>query len=425
MDDICFVIMPFGHDFDVLYEKVYVPAIKASGLVPLRADEIYDNQPILQDINQSIHHAKVILADVTGRNPNVNYELGMAHALKKEVVILTSEPNDVPSDYRHLRYIQYNRMDIDWNRKLSKRIQNTLEQILIRLKKSDKSIVYSSGLGYEDIVQDGTSPIVKESKEDEWDSEVKNVITKATNLGMQFQQDSHSRSHALMSCMDCHVMLESREGPIDKLNAAMACLLNDKVHALSLDLPKGHCLRMRRVFFDLYATHAFFVDYLYDFDVLPMYTQNELFHLLKDEFCGQIFEPKIRYIEENFKHDRFNADKDQYYSLDSLPQEQIPVCFRQGFYIADISKTFYNETRGDYFYQIKGLLPSYLLKADIVPGENHWLADWGQKEQQCRIGDTVKFKVDKVYPLKDYSHISKARNINFSQLEVILKGSSN
>ena len=107
MDDICFVIMPFGYGFDELYEKVYVPAIKASGLVPLRADEIYDNQPILQDINQSIYHAKVILADVTGRNPNVNYELGMAHALKQEVVILTSEPKDVPSDYRHLRYIQY------------------------------------------------------------------------------------------------------------------------------------------------------------------------------------------------------------------------------------------------------------------------------------------------------------------------------
>ena len=86
MDNICFVIMPFGIGFDDLYEKVYVPAIQSQGLSPLRADEIYDNQPIIRDITQSIHHAKVILADVTGRNPNVNYELGIAHALKKEVI---------------------------------------------------------------------------------------------------------------------------------------------------------------------------------------------------------------------------------------------------------------------------------------------------------------------------------------------------
>ena len=95
MDNICFVIMPFGIGFDDLYEKVYVPAIQSQGLSPLRADEIYDNQPIIRDITQSIHHAKVILADVTGRNPNVNYELGIAHALKKEVILLTAEAKDV------------------------------------------------------------------------------------------------------------------------------------------------------------------------------------------------------------------------------------------------------------------------------------------------------------------------------------------
>ena len=43
MDNICFVIMPFGIGFDDLYEKVYVPAIQSQGLSPLRADEIYDN----------------------------------------------------------------------------------------------------------------------------------------------------------------------------------------------------------------------------------------------------------------------------------------------------------------------------------------------------------------------------------------------
>lgn len=97
-----FVIMPFGDGFDDIYKEVYAPVITSVGLEPLRADEIYDNQPIIQDINHSIHSAKVILTDVTGRNPNVNYELGAAHALGKEVIIITAKSEDVPSDYRHI-----------------------------------------------------------------------------------------------------------------------------------------------------------------------------------------------------------------------------------------------------------------------------------------------------------------------------------
>ena len=55
-----FVIMPFGKGFDDIYEKIYAPAIRKVGLEPLRADEIYNNQPIIQDIQNSIHNARVI-----------------------------------------------------------------------------------------------------------------------------------------------------------------------------------------------------------------------------------------------------------------------------------------------------------------------------------------------------------------------------
>lgn len=81
MENFCFVVMPFSGQFNDIYRQIYVPAIRKVGLEPLRADDIYDNQPIIQDIKQSIQNATVVLAEVTGRNPNVNYELGMAHAL--------------------------------------------------------------------------------------------------------------------------------------------------------------------------------------------------------------------------------------------------------------------------------------------------------------------------------------------------------
>ncbi|RGE66113.1 hypothetical protein [Anaerotruncus colihominis] len=403
MDNLCFVIMPFGDLFDELYKKVYAPAIEAMGLEPLRADEIYNNRPIIDDINQSIYHAAIVLADVTGRNPNVNYELGIAHALKKEVVILAASPDDVPSDYRHIRYIGYDRTGIDWNRKLSKDIQKTLQQVLLRLKDQNDA-------QYEPFESDDTN---------EWNSEEKETIARAMNLGMKFQPDPRSLSHALMRCMGCYVMLDRRDGPVTEWGAAVACLLNEKVHMLINEQQKGHCLRMRSVFFDIYASHAFYVDYLYDSKVLPMYTRQELWRYLRDEFCGQCFEPHIRYVQENFDHDRFNVDQDQYYSLGSLPQERNPICCRDNFYVADISDVYFNEARGEHYYRIDGLLPPWLLGAQPIPDENHWLADWGQKQQRFQIGDTVKFKVKKVYEPKKYDHIDKARNITFSQIEIV------
>ncbi len=112
-----------------------------------------------------------------------------------------------------------------------------------------------------------------------------------------------------------------------------------------------------------------------------------------------------------------------YDSPDHLPQERTPICFRQDFYVADIKRIFYNRFRGDHFYQIDGLLPTSLLKEEPVSGENHWLADWAQKEARCKVGDTVRFKVHKIYDLKDYNHTPNARNVNFSQLEVVSGGS--
>lgn len=407
MDNICFVIMPFGIGFDDLYEKVYVPAIQSQGLSPLRADEIYDNQPIIRDITQSIHHAKVILADVTGRNPNVNYELGIAHALKKEVILLTAEKNDVPSDYHHWRYLQYSREAIDWNQTLSQQLQSTLQRVLARLSQSDQTPP-STDLHHP--LETGYKP--------KWSREEKHIIEKAEALGMQLQTAS-----LWLDCMGCRVLLTSQHASLCKLHAAIACLLNERVRALSHDLPKGHTLQMRRMDFGDAAPHTFFVDYLYDASVLPLYTQRELIRHLSTELCTQTFAPQIRYLEEHWDQAPRKEEPDPYDSPDHLPQERTPICFRQDFYVADIKRIFYNRFRGDHFYQIDGLLPTSLLKEEPVSGENHWLADWAQKEARCKVGDTVRFKVHKIYDLKDYNHTSNARNISFSQLEVVSNSS--
>src|SRR4051795_6436107 len=62
---------------------------------------------IMDDIARSIQRARLINADLTGRNPNVFYEVGIAHALNKQVLLMTQSIDDVPFDLRHRRALVY------------------------------------------------------------------------------------------------------------------------------------------------------------------------------------------------------------------------------------------------------------------------------------------------------------------------------
>ncbi len=79
-NDTCFVITPFGLPFDRYYKNIFVPAIEEAGLRPVRGDSIFLPSAIMQDIWRLLSDAKILIADMTGRNPNVFYELGLAHA---------------------------------------------------------------------------------------------------------------------------------------------------------------------------------------------------------------------------------------------------------------------------------------------------------------------------------------------------------
>jgi hypothetical protein len=110
----CFVIMPFGQPFDRYYVNIFAPAIAAAGLKALRADSIFSPSTIMADVWRFTRQAIVVLADVTGKNPNVFYELGLAHAAGKPVVIVTNSPDDVPFDLKGLRVIEYDKQNETW-----------------------------------------------------------------------------------------------------------------------------------------------------------------------------------------------------------------------------------------------------------------------------------------------------------------------
>lgn len=120
--DTCFVMMPFGEWFDRYYKEVYIPAIKEAGFEPVRGDELFSTGSVVEQIWEQIEKAKVLVADLTGKNPNVFYELGLAHAAKKPVVFTTGALADVPFDLRHLRVIPYEVREPDWNSKLKQNL---------------------------------------------------------------------------------------------------------------------------------------------------------------------------------------------------------------------------------------------------------------------------------------------------------------
>lgn len=100
------VMMPFSMEFDSVL-AVIKEACNEIELECKRVDDIWNNEIIIQDIFELIFCSSIVIADFTGRNPNVFYEVGIAHALGKIVVPITQRIEDVPFDLQHHRALQY------------------------------------------------------------------------------------------------------------------------------------------------------------------------------------------------------------------------------------------------------------------------------------------------------------------------------
>lgn len=128
-DTNAFMIMPFSSEMQPIYENCIKPLVESLNLTIKRADNLFSTQSIMNDIWSIANAAKFIIADCTGKNPNVFYELGIAHTLGKPAIILTQNPEDVPFDLRHLRYIPYI-STADGLKKLESDLQNAINKVL-------------------------------------------------------------------------------------------------------------------------------------------------------------------------------------------------------------------------------------------------------------------------------------------------------
>jgi hypothetical protein len=102
-----FVLMPFSSELGPVYQDHIRPTIESLGHSCARADDFFTADSIMSDIWRAINASKAVIADCTGRNPNVFYEIGIAHAIGKGVVLIAQSIDDIPFDLRHRRAITY------------------------------------------------------------------------------------------------------------------------------------------------------------------------------------------------------------------------------------------------------------------------------------------------------------------------------
>jgi tetratricopeptide (TPR) repeat protein len=114
---LCFVLMPFGKkmdaggrvtNFDSVYEKIIAPAVARAGLEPIRADEEKIGGTIHKPMFERLMLCHYAVADITGANPNVFYELGIRHAMRpRSTVIVFGEGTVLPFDIALVRGLSY------------------------------------------------------------------------------------------------------------------------------------------------------------------------------------------------------------------------------------------------------------------------------------------------------------------------------
>lgn len=131
-----FVLMPFSSEYDDTYRLGIKPSCEDAGFIAERVDEQKFSESILERIYRQISAADVIIAVMSDRNPNVFYEVGYAHALEKQCVLVTNTAGDIPFDLKHHKHIVYGESISILKNKLTEDLVWQKEQIAQRKSKA-------------------------------------------------------------------------------------------------------------------------------------------------------------------------------------------------------------------------------------------------------------------------------------------------
>lgn len=158
--DSCFMLMPFDSEFDYIYGEIK-RHLNSKNHPCNRADEIFGSVPIMSNILKEILSSHFVIADLTGQNANVFYELGIAHSFKDphNIILISQSADDIPFDIRHLNTIIYSPENIKY---LTASIEKTIFSFKhyyyfyeALQKKSIISVIHDNSEGFIEIIQKG------------------------------------------------------------------------------------------------------------------------------------------------------------------------------------------------------------------------------------------------------------------------------
>lgn len=120
-----FVAMPFSEDLEDVYIYGIRNCVQNIGFSCVRVDEVEHSGPIVEEMVDQIKRCRIIIAEVSDHNPNVFYEVGWAHALGRNTILLAREGTELPFDIRHVNTIMKKSIH-SLEEKLAKRLNSML-----------------------------------------------------------------------------------------------------------------------------------------------------------------------------------------------------------------------------------------------------------------------------------------------------------
>jgi hypothetical protein len=108
-----FCVMPFSEAWsDTVWTSCIEVAVRGAQLTPRRGDTTLRTGSLIKNVWNQILESGCVVADLSAPNPNVYYELGMAHALGRDTIVLVQTGTNLPADIKGAHYVEYNLRDL-------------------------------------------------------------------------------------------------------------------------------------------------------------------------------------------------------------------------------------------------------------------------------------------------------------------------
>lgn len=202
--DTCFVAMPFKDDFPLNFVYMYRPLLESHGYRALRAWGYPTTGEHLKMLHAMIDKSGIVMADLTGLNPNVMYEVGYAHGAKKPTFILRDESTNIPSNLTPYAAMPYKIHKGDWRSEFV-RMEGDIYMLLFLedMKNNSGAIVR-----WKEFYTERIEKLV----------EAKFNLIKATSA-LKF---GDNQLENLEMCADNRMILKDYAGALDDLNKALS-----------------------------------------------------------------------------------------------------------------------------------------------------------------------------------------------------------